>query len=118
MLAKYVLRFLFAVAGLWLAAHLVRGIGYAGLNSLLAAALILGIINAFLRPVLVILTFPLTIVTLGLFLLVLNAGMLGLTSVFIRGFHVHGFFAALMGSIVVSLTSWIGTLLTKDGKLR
>jgi putative membrane protein len=105
------LRFVFGVAGLWLAARLVHGITYAGLDSLVAAALILGIINAVLRPVLVLLTLPLTILSLGLFLLVINAGMLELTSMFLRGFHVHSFVAALFGSIVVSVVSWIGHMI-------
>ncbi len=106
-------RFLFGVAGLWLAAHIVPGIGYSKIGSLLAAALILGVINAIVRPIVIILTLPLTLLTLGLFLLVINAAMLGLTAMFLHGFHVHGFIAALMGSIVVSLVSWAGSMLAK-----
>ena len=113
MLAGFILRFLFAVGGLWVAAHVVHGISYDTLGSLLFAAFVLGVINAIVRPVLILLTLPLTLVTLGLFLLVINAGMLGLTSVFIRGFHVHGFVAAFWGAIVVSLVSWIGSMLAE-----
>lgn len=113
MLAGFLLRFLFAVGGLWAAARLVHGISYDTYGSLFFAAFVLGFINAILRPVIVLLTLPLTLVTLGLFLLVINAGMLELTSAFIRGFHVHGFTAALWGSIVVSLVSWVGSMLAE-----
>jgi putative membrane protein len=111
MLAGLVLRFLFGVAGLWAAAHYVRGISYDSLGSLLAAAAILGVINAVIRPILVILTLPLTIITLGLFLLVINAFTLKLVTVFLHGFHVHGFWAALIGALIVSIASWIGNAL-------
>jgi len=111
MLAGLILRFLCGVAGLWVAAHIVHGIAYDTVGSLLAAALILGLLNAVLRPILVILTLPITILTLGLFLLALNAGMLELTAVFLRGFHVHGFWAALWGSLIVSVAGWMGSVL-------
>jgi putative membrane protein len=113
-MAGLVLRFLFGMAGLWLAARLVHGIHYASVASLAAAAVILGLMNAVVRPLLILLTLPLTIVTLGLFLLVINAGMLELTAVFLRGFYVHGFLAAFFGAIVVSLVSWIGHMLVKS----
>lgn len=111
MLAGLILRFLCGVAGLWVAAHVVHGISYDSVQSLLAAALILGLCNAVLRPILVVLTLPLTILTLGLFLLVINAGMLELTAVFLHGFHVHGFWAALWGSLIVSIAGWVGSML-------
>ena len=111
MLAGLILRFLCGVAGLWVAAHMVHGIAYDSVGSLLAAALILGLLNAVVRPILVVLTLPLTILSLGLFLLVLNAGMLGLTTVFLHGFHVHGFCAALVGSLIVSVAGWMGSVL-------
>jgi putative membrane protein len=114
MLAGLILRFLCGVAGLWVAAHVVHGIGYDSFRSLLAAALILGLINAVVRPILIILTLPLTLITLGLFLLVINAGMLGLTTVFIHGFHVHGFWAALWGSVIVSIAGWVASALIKE----
>jgi putative membrane protein len=110
MLAGLILRFLCGVAGLWVAARVVHGISYDRTESLLAAALILGLCNAVVRPVLVVLTLPLTILTLGLFLLVVNAAMLGLTAVLLRGFHVHGFWAALWGALIVSIAGWIGSV--------
>jgi len=115
-MAGLLIRFLFGVAGLWLAAEVVPGIAYDSISSLLAAALLLGLINAVLRPILVILTLPITLVTLGLFLLVINAGTLKLTSIFLHGFHVHGFWAALWGALVVSVFGWIGSNLAKDSR--
>jgi putative membrane protein len=111
MIAAFLLRAVFAGAGLWLAAHVVHGLYFDSVGSLMAAAVLLGLINASVRPVLVILTLPLTLITLGLFLLVINAGMLGLTSIFLRGFHLHGFGAAFLGAIIVSVTSWIGAMI-------
>ena len=104
----FVLRLLVVALGLWLASLIVPGIRADGVASLLAAALILGVLNAVVRPVLVILTLPITLLTLGLFLLVINAALLGLVGWLFHGFEVHGFGPALLGSIVVSLTSWTG----------
>ncbi len=73
----------------------------------LVAAFVLGIVNAILRPVLVFLTIPLTLLTLGLFLLVINGLMLWLVSAIIGGFHVNGFWGAVLGSILISVVSWI-----------
>ena len=101
---------------LLLIAHLrlVRGIGLDSLTSALVAGLVLGIINAVVRPILVVLTFPITLLTLGLFLLVLNAFCLWLVSVFVPGFHVTGFWAAFWGALLVSVVSWILTALISD----
>src|SRR5260370_7190470 len=93
------------------AAHGVRGIRLSGLTSALVAGLVLGIINAVVRPILVVLTFPITLLTLGLFLLVLNAFCLWLVSVFVAGFHVTGFGPAFWGALLVSVVSWILTAL-------
>ncbi|RYJ02308.1 MAG: phage holin family protein [Acetobacteraceae bacterium] len=91
---------------LWAATQVVPGIHVGGLIGLLLAALVFGLVNAVVRPVLVLLSLPLTIVTLGLFLLVVNAAMLGLTALLLPGFQVDGFGPALLGAIVVSLVSW------------
>jgi putative membrane protein len=88
-------------------AEIIPGIRLAGLGSAIIAAAILGFLNALVKPVLIILTLPLTIVTLGLFLFVLNALMFQLAGMFISGFHVDSFWAALLGSIVVSIISYI-----------
>lgn len=111
MLAGLILRFLCGVAGLWVAAHVAPGIAYDSASSLLGAAFILGLLNAVLRPILVILTLPITILTLGLFLLVLNAGLLELTAALLPGFHVHGFWAAVWGSVIVGVAGWMGSVL-------
>jgi putative membrane protein len=78
--------------------------------------LLLGIINAFVRPVVVILTLPLTILTLGLFLLVVNAAMIGLVSVIVPGFHVHGLIPGVLAAIITGVASWIGGLVLRDDR--
>ncbi len=93
--------------GLWLASQIVPGVSFRSTESLIAAALLLGIVNAFVRPILVILTFPITLLTLGLFLLVINGLMIELVSYFLSGFVVAGFWPAFFAAIVVSLTSWV-----------
>ncbi|MBV9511486.1 MAG: phage holin family protein [Caulobacteraceae bacterium] len=103
----FIVRALIAALGLWIAAKIVPGIGYRSLESLLWAALLLGVVNAIVRPILILLTLPFTLVTLGLFLFVINGLMLLLVAVFVHGFHVHGLIAAILGSIVVGLTSWV-----------
>ena len=75
----------------------------------LIAALLLGVVNAIVRPIAVVLTFPITIVTLGLFLLVVNAAMMGLVAWMLPGFHIAGFWTALLGALVVGVTGWIGS---------
>lgn len=103
------LRLLVVAFGLWLASALVPGIEVQGLWTLLGAALLLGIVNAVVRPLLVILTLPITLLTLGLFLLVVNAAMLGLVAWMFDHFTVSGFWPAVLGSIVVSLTGWLAS---------
>ena len=100
-------RLLINALGLWIASVIVPGIEFHGAGALLAAALLLGIVNAFVRPVIVLLTLPFTVVTLGFFLLVVNAAMLALVAAMLEGFVLHGFFAAMLGSVIVSITSWI-----------
>ena len=92
--------------GLWLASEIVPGVTILSPGSLIAAALLLGIVNAFVRPILIILTFPITLVTLGLFLIVINGLMIELVAYFLKGFVVDGLWSAILASIVVSLTSW------------
>lgn len=96
---------------LWAAAQLVPGIHIGGLFSLLFTALVFGLVNALVRPVAVLLSLPLTLLTLGLFLLVVNAAMLGLTALLVPGFALDGFWPACWGAIVVSLVSWGATRL-------
>ena len=110
----FLLRLVVNAAALWVAAQLVPGIVVTGFTPLLLAALVLGLINAIVRPVLLILTLPLTLVTLGLFIFVLNAFCLWLTSRIVPGFEVQTFGAALLGALVVSIISWVLTAFVSD----
>jgi putative membrane protein len=105
----FLVRFLICALGLWLAEEILPGIGVDNAGSLIAAAFLLGVINAFIRPVLVVLTLPITVVTLGLFLLVINAGMVALVAWILPGFHVAGFWSALLGGLIISITGWLAT---------
>lgn len=105
----FLLRLLISALGLWLASAIVPGVYVAGVGTLLIAALLLGVVNAIVRPVLVILTLPITIVTLGLFLFVVNAAMLGLVAWLLPGFAITGFWPALGASVVLSLVSWLAS---------
>jgi putative membrane protein len=98
------IRFFITACGLMLAAWLLEGIELTGPPSLLFAALVLGVVNAIVRPIMLVLTLPITILTLGLFLLVLNGAMLGLAALLVPGFAIDGFGTALFGAIIVSLT--------------
>ena len=105
----FLVRMLIAALGLALASEIVPGLSIQGASTLVLAALLLGVVNAFVRPILVLLTLPITVVTLGLFLLVINATMLALVAGLLEGFVVTGFGTALLGSIVVSITGWIAS---------
>ena len=100
-----VIRLLITMGSMWLASRIVPGMSFDSANTLFWAALWLGIVNALVRPLLVIATIPLTIVTLGLFLFVINAGMLALVARFLDGFALSGFWSALFGAILVSFFS-------------
>ncbi len=102
----FLIRVLVNAVAIWLADAVVPGIHIRGLATILGAALVLGLINAIVRPVLLVLTFPLTLVSLGLFLFVLNAFCLWLTAALVKGFVVEGFWSAIFGSLVVSAVSW------------
>lgn len=78
-----------------------------GFLAALVAAFLLGIVNAIIKPILVFLTFPITVLTLGLFLLVINGLMLWLVSALVKGFYVNGFWGAVFGSVLISIVSWI-----------
>jgi putative membrane protein len=105
----FLIRLGIVALGLWLASAIVPGLHIEGVGTLVLAALLLGIVNAVVRPVVVLLTIPLTIVTLGLFLLVVNAAMLGLVAALLESFQISGFFSALLGALVVSVTSWVAS---------
>lgn len=99
-------RLLITALGLWLASAIVHGVTIVGWGTLVLAALLLGIVNAVVRPVLLVLTLPLTILTLGLFLLVLNGISFALVAWVLPQFTVTGLWAATVGALVVTITSW------------
>jgi len=94
---------------LWAAAAIVPGMAIAGVGSLIVAALLLGFVNAIIRPVILILTLPLTLLTLGLFIFVVNGISLALVAWVMPGFTLSGLWAAILGSIVVGLTGWFAS---------
>ncbi|CAG1000522.1 hypothetical protein MYXO_02975 [Myxococcaceae bacterium] len=102
----FLLRWLIVALGLWVAEQILSGIEIADTPTLLLAAALLGFVNAFVRPVVVLLTLPLTLVTLGLFLLVVNAGMLELVAWLLPRVHVASFGDAFLGAIIVGLTGF------------
>ena len=104
----FLIRMAITAAGLWIASELVSGISVRDGTTLIWAAIVLGIVNAVIRPIAVVLTLPFTLLTLGLFLWVINAAMIGLAAWFLDGFQIDGFGSALLGAVVVSLTGWIG----------
>ncbi|HSY46076.1 MAG TPA: phage holin family protein [Steroidobacteraceae bacterium] len=108
----FLLRALITAFGLWLASLWVPGVSFDSPATLILAGILLGVVNAIVRPIAFILTLPLTILTLGLFLLVLNAAMVALVAWMLPGFHLRGgFSAALFTWIIVWLTGWIGSAL-------
>ena len=115
-MAFFILRVLIAALGLCLATEWVQGINVSSAMTLIFAALLLGVVNAIVRPIVVLLTLPATLLTLGLFLLIINAAMLGLVAAFLPGFAISGFWAAFWAAIIVSVVSWIGAALFKPGK--
>jgi len=103
------IRWLILTVAIIIAAYLVDGIRVSGFFSAFFAAAILGILNAFFRPILIILTLPLNIMTLGLFTFAINALLLMMASGVISGFQVSGFWSAVFGSLLISLVSWLLT---------
>ena len=110
----FLLRVVANALAIFLAASIVPGIEIRGVLAALGAGLVLGLVNAVVRPILVLLTLPLTLVTLGLFLFVLNGLCLLLTSLLVKGFEVHGFWAAIFGALIVSVVSWLLTTFLSD----
>jgi putative membrane protein len=105
----FLIRALVSALGLWVASKVLSGLKVDSTETLLLAALLLGIVNAFVRPILVFLTFPVTIITLGLFLLVINGLMIELVSFFLHGFKVEGFGTAVLAAIITGVVSWVAS---------
>ena len=112
----FIIRAVISAFGLWIATLVLprHALSFDRPLTLAEAALLLGVANAIVRPILVILTFPITVLTLGLFLLVINAGIILLVSHFLHGFHVHGWRVAIWTAIITGVVSWIGHGLTED----
>jgi putative membrane protein len=102
----FLLRAAITALGLWVASELLSGLTFDSTGKLVVAAIVLGIVNALVRPIAFILTLPITVVTLGLFLLVLNAGMVALVAWMVPGMKVAGFWTAVGAALIVSLVSW------------
>ncbi|MFC5410917.1 phage holin family protein [Larkinella bovis] len=102
-----IIRILISAVAVLVASYLIPGVGVDGFGTALIVAIVLGLLNAFLKPILVFLTIPITILTLGLFYLVINVLMVYLTDYLVGGFRVDGFIAALLFSIVVSIVTWL-----------
>ena len=114
----FFLRTLITILGLLLASAIIPGVVIDGTWSVILAAILLGLVNGFVRPVAFLLTLPITVLTLGLFLFVLNAAMFGLVAAMLDNFIVSGFWSAIFGSIVVSITSAVASwYIGPDGRI-
>ena len=105
----FLFRGVIVAVGLWVASVWVRGVAIDGPSTLILAGLLLGIVNSIIRPIAIVLTLPMTIATLGLFLLVINAGMVALVAWMLPGMHVAGFWSAFWAAVIVSLVSMVGS---------
>jgi len=106
MIGPAIIRWLILTLAVWVAAHIVPGIEYEMWQSLLIASLVLGILNVFAKPLLTLVSLPFIVVTLGLFLILINALLLKLTAWLVTGFHVQSFWSALGGGVVISIVSF------------
>ena len=112
------IRWLFLTVAILVAAHLIQGFEVKGFWSAFLAAAILGVLNALFRPVLIILTLPINILTLGLFTFVINAVLIMMVSGVVGGFEVHGFWSALLGSLIISIVSWLlNSFINEQGRV-
>ena len=109
-------RILFNALGIILIAEVVPGINVSGVYAAIVTVIVLGLLNAVVRPILFVLTLPITIVTLGLFAFVLNAGIFLFVASFIEGFSVDGFWYALLGSLLMSIVSTLGSRWLREDK--
>ena len=106
-MARFIVQALAAALGFWVASRIVPGVHARGVGSLIAAGVILGIVNALVRPILILLTIPLTLLTLGLFLFVVNGITVWITAAFLKGVDVNGLWPAILASIVITVISWV-----------
>lgn len=112
------IRWLILTAAIMFASYVLDGIQVKGFFTALFAAAILGILNAFFRPILIILTLPINILSLGLFTFIINAMLLKMASGVISGFQVYGFWSAVFGSLLISLVSWaLSSFINEQGRM-
>ena len=113
-----VIRWLILTAAIMFTSYVIDGIQVKGFFTALFAAAILGILNAFFRPILIILTLPINILSLGLFTFIINAMLLKMASGVISGFEVYGFWSAVFGSLLISVVSWaLSSFINKQGRM-
>jgi putative membrane protein len=110
----FLVRTLITAIAFWIADLLIDGISFTGPINMIIAAIVFGIVNALIRPVVALLSLPLTVITLGLFTLVVNAIMFAITAGLMPGMRVSGFWAAFMGAIIVWLVSWVANRVVAD----
>jgi len=103
----FLARVLITAFGLWMADTILAGMHFDGLLALWIAALLLGVVNAIVRPIVFFLTLPITLVTLGLFVFVINGAMVLIVAALMPSFHVDGLWAAMLAAIIVGITGWI-----------
>lgn len=113
-----IVRWIVTAVGLWIISELLSGIHADGAGSLLLAAIVLGVFNAIVRPIVLLLTLPLNLLTLGLFTFVINGFMLKLTAALVGGFVVEGFWTAVFGAVLLSLVSVaLSAFINDDGRV-
>lgn len=117
-MGRFLVHWITTGVALWISIYIVPGVSIASTAALIVAALVLGFVNAVVRPILVLLTLPVTILTLGLFYLVVNGAAYGLTAYLVPGFEVHSVGAAILGALVVSLVSWFIGFFTRPPERR
>lgn len=113
---RFLLRLLLNGVAVFVAAQIIPGIGVSGPGAAIVAGVALGLVNAIVRPVLILLTLPATVITLGLFIFVVNAVCLALAAWFVPGFTISGFIPALIGALVISIISWLLSVILIDKK--
>lgn len=107
----FLLRLAISAFGLWVAAKILPGMRFDGTGTLVLAAFLLGFVNAFVRPLVILLTLPITVLTLGLFLFVVNGLMLMLVAWMLEGFELHGLFTAIAASVISGIAAWFASSL-------
>ena len=115
---RFLVQALIAALGFWMASRVIDGVHVDSVTSLIEAGLVLGVLNALVRPLLIILTLPLSILTFGLFLLVINGLTVWLVTVFIHGIHIYRLWPAILAAVIISIVTWLGNFLIGDGARR